>query len=141
MVAGDSTKPAGKKNDMERKNQKNDKDVLQTDKDLTHYLISPEVVKFSKEHFCVDGKYCKTIAITGYPSVVESNFLEKIIGNTENYDLSIFIEPYPILALAKIHMSRQYLQESLTGRSQCFSRFRKLIKMRAAQLLKLDVIN
>ena len=62
----------------------------------THFLLSPEKIVFSHDHFVVDDLYCKVLTVTGYPHSVEMGFLDKIISSGENYDISVHIEPFPI---------------------------------------------
>ncbi len=35
-------------------------------KDLAHFMFAPDKVNFLADHFKVDDKFCKVIAVTGY---------------------------------------------------------------------------
>ncbi len=64
--------------------------------DVVHFLLSPEQVNFFPDYFKADDRFCKVIAVTGYPHSVEMGFLDKIISSGEKYDISVHIEPFPI---------------------------------------------
>ncbi len=61
-----------------------------------HYLLAPGMVRDNIDHLQVDGQLIRVIAADGYPRLVESGFLDKLISSNENYDLSIQIEPFTI---------------------------------------------
>ncbi len=65
-------------------------------KDLAHFMFAPDKVNFLADHFKVDDKFCKIIAVTGYPHSVEMGFMDKIISSGDKYDISLHIEPFPI---------------------------------------------
>jgi hypothetical protein len=44
----------------------------------------------------VDQKFYRTIYANGYPRNVEPGFLDKIVSSLADFDLSIYIKPYPI---------------------------------------------
>lgn len=75
---------------------KKEKECKDEVKDVGHFMFSPEKVQFFTDHFQVDDKFCKVIAVTGYPHSVEMGFLDKLISSGEKYDISIHIEPFPI---------------------------------------------
>lgn len=62
----------------------------------TNFLLSPEKLTFFQDYLQSDKKFCKVIAVTGYPHTVEEGFLDKIISSGQDYDISIHIEPFPI---------------------------------------------
>lgn len=78
--------------DKQQKKLQDDQEI----EEYMHFLLSPQKVVFYSDYFEIDKKYCKVIAVTGYPHTVEIGFLDKIISSGENYDLSIHIEPFPI---------------------------------------------
>lgn len=61
-----------------------------------HYLIAPNFVKDNVDSIILNEKHCRVISAIGYPRIVESGFLDKIIGTNDDFDISIHIEPYPI---------------------------------------------
>src|SRR3989338_7481078 len=44
----------------------------------------------------LDDKVCKLLSVIGYPHSVEEGFLDRIISSGDNYDISIYIQPYQI---------------------------------------------
>jgi len=60
------------------------------------FLIAPNIVKDLLDSVMINGKYCRIIAATGYPRMVESGFLDKIISSNDDFDISLHIEPYSI---------------------------------------------
>lgn len=84
---------------------KKEKDFEGEVKDLGHFIYSPGEVFFYTDHFKVDDRHCKVIAVNGYPHSVEMGFLDKIISSGERYDISIHIEPFPI-DVTMIHLNR-----------------------------------
>lgn len=84
---------------------KKEKDFEGEVNDLGHFIYSPGEVFFYTDHFKVDDRYCKVIAVNGYPHSVEMGFLDKIISSGERYDISIHIEPFPI-DVTMIHLNR-----------------------------------
>lgn len=74
-----------------------DKEFKQEEiKDLAHFMFAPDKVNFLADHFKVDDKFCKVIAVTGYPYSVEMGFMDKIISSGDKYDISLHIEPFPL---------------------------------------------
>lgn len=65
-------------------------------KDVAHFTYSPEKVHFFPDYFTIDERFCKVLAVNGYPHSVEMGFLDKIISSGEKYDISVHIEPFPI---------------------------------------------
>ena len=64
--------------------------------DYLYYSVAPkELLNFSTE-VKVDNIYLRTIAVKGYPRIVEEGFLDKIITVNGNFDISLHIEPYEI---------------------------------------------
>ena len=61
-----------------------------------HYLIAPNFVKDNVESILVNNKQCRIIAASGYPRIVESGFLDKIISSNDDFDISIHVEPFSI---------------------------------------------
>jgi len=60
------------------------------------YLVAPNIVKNELDYIQVNDKFCRVIAVVGYPRIVESGFLDKIIASNDDFDISIHIEPYSI---------------------------------------------
>ncbi len=60
------------------------------------YLTGPNILKDNVDYIIRNKKYCRIIAAIGYPRMVESGFLDKIISSNEDFDISIHIEPYSI---------------------------------------------
>ena len=60
------------------------------------FLIAPNFIKDMIDHILLNTKYCRIIASAGYPRIVESGFLDKIISSNDDFDISIHIEPYSI---------------------------------------------
>jgi len=50
----------------------------------------------NERDYIQDKKYNRVISAYGYPRNVESGFLDKIISSPGDFDISLFIEPYPI---------------------------------------------
>ncbi|MFC1722922.1 VirB4-like conjugal transfer ATPase, CD1110 family [Nanoarchaeota archaeon] len=65
-------------------------------KEAAHSLIAPNSVIFQPENFKSNKKYCKVLAVKGYPQSVEMGFLDKMISSGDDYDISIHVDPYPI---------------------------------------------
>ncbi|MDD3175339.1 MAG: ATP-binding protein [Candidatus Nanoarchaeia archaeon] len=65
-------------------------------KDGTHYLIAPNHIKNNGDHLEINNKLCRIITASGYPRIVQSGFLDKIISSNEDFDISIHIEPFSI---------------------------------------------
>lgn len=61
-----------------------------------NYLIAPNKLEDHVDFFKVNNKLCKIISVVGYPRVVESGFLDKIISSNDDFDISIHIEPFRI---------------------------------------------
>ncbi|MGV8162420.1 MAG: VirB4 family type IV secretion system protein [Candidatus Nanoarchaeia archaeon] len=78
-------------NDIEDQRELNDKE-----KQYLTYLIAPNYIRDQIESIQVNKKFCRVIAVTGYPRIVESGFLDKIIASNDDFDISIHIEPYSI---------------------------------------------
>jgi len=68
---------------------------IKTDNPLM-YLIAPNIVKDAIDSLHINQKFCRIIAATGYPRMVESGFLDKIISSNDDFDISIHIEPFSI---------------------------------------------
>ncbi|MEK6955718.1 MAG: hypothetical protein AABW52_03590, partial [Nanoarchaeota archaeon] len=75
-------------------------------KNVAHYLYSPEKIKFYHNHYEINEHFYKTIAVIGYPNIVETNFLDNIINSRDNYDISLHIEPFPI-DMTMINLNRE----------------------------------
>lgn len=85
----------------------------------SHFLLAPQKVTFLQDFFQVDTKYCKVIAVIGYPHAVEMGFLDKLISSGESYDLSIHIEPFPIEdTMIQLNRELQKQQADLYSDSQ-----------------------
>ncbi len=75
--------------DDEREQSDEENDGLQ-------YLIAPNYVKDNVNSLMINNKHCRIISAIGYPRVVESGFLDKIISSNDDFDISIHIEPFSI---------------------------------------------
>jgi type IV secretory pathway VirB4 component len=75
--------------DQEREAQKNIDNGL-------HYLIAPNKVRDLVSSIQINDKFCSVVAASGYPRMVESGFLDKIISTNDDFDISIHIEPFSI---------------------------------------------
>ena len=60
------------------------------------HLIAPNTIRDNVDSLMLNKKYCRIIAAAGYPRIVESGFLDKIISSNDDFDISIHIEPYSI---------------------------------------------
>jgi len=61
-----------------------------------HYLIAPNYVKDAIDSVILNNKHCRIISAVGYPRIVESGFLDKIISSNDDFDISIHIEPFSV---------------------------------------------
>ncbi|MGE0793470.1 MAG: VirB4 family type IV secretion system protein, partial [Candidatus Woesearchaeota archaeon] len=60
------------------------------------YLIAPNNIKDNVDHLEINKKLCRVITAHGYPRIVQSGFLDKIISSNDDFDISIHIEPFSI---------------------------------------------
>ncbi len=70
-----------------------------TKKETDDYLytnIAPEKIEVSATELKFNDSFARTIAVKGYPRMVEEGFLDKIITVNGNFDISLHIEPYNI---------------------------------------------
>lgn len=63
---------------------------------LLHYLIAPKSLLNQPDHIQVNNDYSRIIFVDGYPRSVEAGFLDKVITLDADFDVCLFIEPYPI---------------------------------------------
>ncbi len=61
-----------------------------------HEFITPNTLENKKDYIRINDTINRVVCAHGYPRHVEEGFLDKIIGSTGNFDLSIHISPYPI---------------------------------------------
>lgn len=61
-----------------------------------HYLIAPKSIENNADYIKVNETFSRTIAVHGYPRIVEPGFLDKIITSQGDFNLSLFIEPFNI---------------------------------------------
>jgi len=59
-------------------------------------LIAPEKIHDGLDTIQVNNHFYKILAVKGYPHIVESGFLDKIVSMGDNFDISIHINPHPI---------------------------------------------
>ena len=59
-------------------------------------IIAPLSVVDNVDSYTINNKFCRIITAIGYPRMVESGFLDKIISSNDDFDISIHIEPYSI---------------------------------------------
>ena len=64
--------------------------------DGLQYLIAPNNVVDKIDSLQINDKYCRIISASGYPRMVESGFLDKIISSNDDFDISLHIEPFSI---------------------------------------------
>ncbi len=64
--------------------------------DGLHYLIAPNKIHVDMDSIRINSKECRIISTSGFPRVVESGFLDKIISSNDDFDISIHIEPFSI---------------------------------------------
>lgn len=60
------------------------------------YLIAPNNITDEVDSLKINTKFTRIISATGYPRMVESGFLDKIISSNDDFDISIHMEPFPI---------------------------------------------
>lgn len=65
-------------------------------KNPAYYLIAPEIIINNVKDLQVNNDFYRIISAIGYPRSVEFGFLDKIISTNEDFDISIFIEPFSI---------------------------------------------
>jgi len=75
-------------------------------KDAILYLIAPSKIKDNVDSFYVNDTQMRVVSAVGYPRVVESGFLDKIISSNDDFDISIHIEPFPIETMM-INLNRE----------------------------------
>lgn len=81
-------------------NDLDDKRDFEGDADNSlHYLIAPNFVENSLDHINVNKKFCRIVSAVGYPRMVESGFLDRIVSSNGDFDISIHIEPFPIASM------------------------------------------
>ncbi len=73
---------------------KADKEVMK--EDYLHYLISPKSIENYPDSIKINNQFNRIISVYGYPRMVESGFLDKIITTKGDFNLSLHIEPIPI---------------------------------------------
>ncbi len=61
-----------------------------------HYNVAPKEITNNPNEIKIGDKLIRTIAVKGYPRLVEEGFLDKIVTLNGDFDLAIHIEPYPI---------------------------------------------
>lgn len=81
-----------RKKEPRTEDKKEDKEF----KDSFHFLIAPNYVKDNVDSVLVNSKNCRIVSAIGYPRMVESGFLDRIISSNDDFDISIHIEPFPI---------------------------------------------
>ena len=69
----------------------NDKEL----KKLTNKFFESNYL-LNEKNYIEDNKYNRVISAYGYPRTVEIGFLDKIVSCAGDFDISLFIEPYPI---------------------------------------------
>jgi hypothetical protein len=56
----------------------------------------PEEIKNEPDHIEINNKLSRTIYAHGYPRIVESGFLDRIVSSLGDFNLSLHIEPCPL---------------------------------------------
>jgi conjugal transfer ATP-binding protein TraC len=64
--------------------------------DPLQYLLAPGSITDYVDYLKIDEELQRVIVAIGYPRAVESGFLDKIISSNDNYDISLFVEPFSI---------------------------------------------
>jgi hypothetical protein len=64
-----------------------------------HYLIAPNFIENAIDYINVNKKFCRLVSAIGYPRMVESGFLDRIISSNGDFDISIHVEPFPIATM------------------------------------------
>jgi len=65
-------------------------------KDYFYYKIAPKIIENYPDYLKINDKFNRIITANGYPRLVENGFLDKIITCKGDFNLSLFIEPFPI---------------------------------------------
>jgi len=81
-------------NDLYNDNDK-EEDHIEREEYL-HYQIGPKILINRANEIKIGDKLARTITVKGYPRKVEEGFLDKIVSLNGDFDLSLYIEPYPI---------------------------------------------
>jgi len=63
---------------------------------MLHYLVAPKFLKNVPDKVQVNGEFARIIYVHGYPRSVEAGFLDKVVTLDADFDLSLFIEPFPV---------------------------------------------
>lgn len=63
---------------------------------MLHYLVAPKYIRNMTDRIQVNHGLSRVIYAHGYPRNVEAGFLDRIITLEADFDIAIFIEPYPI---------------------------------------------
>ena len=71
-------------------------DEKECDENRLHYTVAPKCVINHMDCIQVGDKLARTIAVKGYPRIVEAGFLDKLITINGDFDLSMHIEPFEI---------------------------------------------
>jgi len=67
-------------------------------------IISYAGMEEHSDHLCIDGRYIRTLYISGYPFVASSGWLNTIVNFSHNADISYHIESVnAVQALPKLH--------------------------------------
>ena len=69
--------------------------IERTEEDAFHAVITPNEVKHTPTYLTINGAYNRILYAAGYPRTVVAGFLDKIISSKGDFDVSLFIEPYP----------------------------------------------
>jgi type IV secretory pathway VirB4 component len=59
----------------------------------TKGLVLPNLIKNNPDHLKINNRLNRTIYAHGYPRIVESGFLDRIISSLGDFDLSLHIDP------------------------------------------------
>ncbi len=58
--------------------------------------ISPETFENHSDHLKINGKLVRIVYAAGYPRIVESGFMDKIVSSLADFNLCLHLKPYPI---------------------------------------------
>jgi len=92
-------------------NENREASAEQINQGKTHYLTAPQQIINSPNNIQVNKKYCRIISADGYPRMVESGFLDKIISSNSDYDISIHLTPHPI-ELSMINLNKELQKQA-----------------------------
>ena len=76
-----------------RLNNEELKDLLAKSFNTNKKSFLPSRIDNYIDHIKIDGKFYRTVYAYGYPRIVETGFLDKLVSSSGNFDLSLHITP------------------------------------------------